>query len=135
MKVGYIQGVFDILHIGHLQCIKKCADNCDTLIVGIQHDKWVVKSKSKSILNTQERVDQMMSMCDVSGVVVYDDPQSTNMLELVKPDIFFYGGDWLEQMDRSIILDYCKKHKIKTKMITRYPDMTTSEIIKRIRER
>ena len=49
-RVGYTTGVFDMFHIGHLHLLKKAANRCDHLIVGVSSDELVEQYKKKNLL-------------------------------------------------------------------------------------
>ena len=134
-KVGYTGGVYDILHEGHLNLLRRARALCDHLVVGIQVDEWVAKMKPLPILNTEERVRQMKSIGIADEVVTYGDPQKPEALQRVKPDVFIHGADWEEQTDRSVVLEYMAKHGIDKVLLPRTDGISTSEIIRRIKER
>lgn len=71
-KVVYIDGAFDILHIGHIEILKKAKENGDFLYVGIHDDKTVngYLGKNSPILNLQERVFNLLALKYVDDVVI-----------------------------------------------------------------
>jgi glycerol-3-phosphate cytidylyltransferase len=130
---GYTGGVFDLLHEGHLNLLRRARKLCDYLVVGIQADEEVVKMKPRPILNTQERVRQMEAIGIADEVIVYYDGQKPDTLKKVKPDLFIHGIDWEEQTDRSEVLKYMEEQNIKKILLPRTEGISTSEILKRIK--
>ena len=132
---GYTGGVFDLLHEGHLNLIRRAKSLCDYLVVGIQADEEVVKMKPRPILTTEERVRQMEAIGMADEVIVYYDGQKPDALKKVNPDIFIHGSDWEDQTDRSEVLKYMEEKGIKKILLPRTEGISTSEILKRIKER
>lgn len=130
---GYTGGVFDLLHEGHLNLLRRARKLCDYLVVGIQADEEVIKMKPRPILNTQERVRQMQAIGIADEVIIYYDGQKPDTLKKVKPDVFIHGLDWEDQTDRSEVLKYMEEHKIKKILLPRTEGISTSEILKRIK--
>lgn len=130
---GYTGGVFDLLHEGHLNLLRRARKLCDYLVVGIQADEEVVKMKPRPILNTQERVRQMEAIGIADEVIVYYDGRKPDTLKKVKPDLFIHGIDWEEQADRSEVLKYMEEQNIKKILLPRTEGISTSEILKRIK--
>lgn len=129
-KIGYTQGVFDLLHEGHLNFINRCKEGCDELWVGIQSDDFATRYKRKPLLRTHERVEQMKKLG--VKVIVYDDPQSTEGLERVKPNVFFYGGEYRKEMDRTQIFLWAYRNNCQARMISRTEGVSSSEIKLRV---
>lgn len=98
-KIGYTTGVFDLFHIGHLNLLERAKENCDFLLVGIQSDEFVTKTKDIPVLNTNERVKQIKALDFlVDDVFVYggSDEQIETHEKIIndfKPHIFFKGSD------------------------------------------
>lgn len=68
--IGYVAGVFDLFHIGHLNIIKRAKDLCDYLIVGVVSDKGaIIKNKKDLIVPFEERVEIVKSCKYVDEVV------------------------------------------------------------------
>lgn len=93
---GIVFGVFDLLHIGHLNLLKKAKRRCDYLIVGLQVDPSIErKDKNKPIETVFERMAKLESLDYVNKVVVYQtEVDLVNILEYYKPEVRFLGSDY-----------------------------------------
>jgi len=61
-KVGLVHGVFDVLHIGHIDYFKNAKKKCDWLIASVTSDKFVNKGPNRPAFNTEERVKVLKSI-------------------------------------------------------------------------
>ena len=75
MKIGYLPGVFDLLHHGHVNIINKTIDLCDRIIIGIHTDEFVFEYKRCPVQTQSERLEAMR---DFFGSKIY-------ALEIVGP--------------------------------------------------
>ena len=57
MKIGYLPGVFDLLHHGHINIIDKTANACDITIIGIHTDEFVAHYKRRPVQTENERLE------------------------------------------------------------------------------
>lgn len=97
-KVGYTCGVFDMLHIGHLNLLERCKEYCDYLIVGVCDDNYVREIKHKEPVYNQEDRCRILKALKVVDDAVIVDIETTNdkmlALEKVGFDVLFSGDDW-----------------------------------------
>ena len=95
MVVGYTTGVFDMLHIGHLNILRKAKEKCDYLIVGVSTDELVEKEKNKKpIIPFDQRVKIVESIKYVDRVVVQEDKDKFAAWQRLKFSKMFVGSDW-----------------------------------------
>ena len=97
-KVGYTCGVFDLFHVGHLNLLERCKEQCDYLIVGICDDDYVRNVKHKEpVFNEADRVRivQALKVVDKAELVTIEETDD-KMLALKKFnfDVLFSGDDW-----------------------------------------
>lgn len=97
-KVGITFGVFDLLHIGHLNLLERCKSMCDKLIVAICDDDYVVNVKNKKpVYSEQDRVRILKALKVVDDVVLVNKEETANKLlvfEKMEYDVLFSGDDW-----------------------------------------
>ena len=97
-KIGYTCGVFDLFHVGHLNLLERCKEQCEYLIVGVCDDKYVTDIKKKiPVYSEKERVRilQALKVVDKAEVVSIEETNDKmlawNKFEF---DVLFSGDDW-----------------------------------------
>jgi D-glycero-beta-D-manno-heptose 1-phosphate adenylyltransferase len=94
--IAFTNGVFDILHPGHIGVLAKAASFADILIVGINSDASVKKLKgdSRPVNNEQSRALIVASLIMVDAVVIFDEETPLELINQIKPDVLIKGGDY-----------------------------------------
>lgn len=97
-RIGFTTGVFDMFHVGHLNLLERCKEQCAYLIVAVCDDDYVRTVKKKEpIINLQDRVRILSALKCVDEVVVINSEEvEDKMLPLKKYrfDVLFSGDDW-----------------------------------------
>ena len=94
-KVGYIQGTFDMFHIGHLNLFKNAKNICDELIVAVNTDELVFQYKhKKTIIPLEERVEILRAVKYIDKVVVTTDRDKEKAHDIYKFNYLIMGDDW-----------------------------------------
>jgi glycerol-3-phosphate cytidylyltransferase len=96
-KTGYIAGVFDLFHVGHLNLFKRAKERCDYLIVGILTDELVYHFKNRlPIINQHDRKEivQAIKYVDQTVLVSFENIDKMKAWELYHFDCLFSGDDW-----------------------------------------
>lgn len=92
--IGYTAGVFDMLHIGHLNLLHNAKSMCDYLIVGVTTDELVSYKNKKSIIPFEERYEIVKNIKYVDAVVPQEDMDKLSMCKKIGAEIMFVGDDW-----------------------------------------
>jgi phosphoheptose isomerase len=94
--VAWTNGVFDVLHIGHLESLRAARRHGDALIVGVNSDASVKRNKGpeRPIFPCAERVEMLAALELVDALVVFDEPTPEAILAAVKPDVHVKGADY-----------------------------------------
>lgn len=96
--IGYTCGVFDLFHIGHLNLLERCKEQCDILIVGVCNDEYVTKVKNKiPVIPENDRVRILNALKCVDKAILVDIETTNNKmiaLEKINFDVLFSGDDW-----------------------------------------
>ena len=131
-KVVFTNGVFDILHIGHLTYLEEARGLGDVLIVGVNSDRSVKTNKGdKRPINPEEnRAEMLLGLKFVDFTVIFDEKTPENLLGLLKPDIHVKGGDYKkEDLPETEIVE---KNGGEVKILSFVDNISTKEIINKI---
>ena len=95
-SVGFANGVFDLLHVGHVRYLQAAAKEADRLIVAVNSDRSVqrLKGPGRPILDEHARAELVAALRGVDYVVVFDEPTVTPLLERLHPDVHCKGTDY-----------------------------------------
>ncbi|HZR26069.1 MAG TPA: D-glycero-beta-D-manno-heptose 1-phosphate adenylyltransferase [Vicinamibacterales bacterium] len=96
MMIVFTNGVFDILHPGHVRYLQDARKLGDRLIVGINSDRSVrqIKGASRPINPESERAEVLRALQCVDDVIVFDEPTPHELIVRVQPDVLVKGADW-----------------------------------------
>jgi D-glycero-beta-D-manno-heptose 1-phosphate adenylyltransferase len=98
---AFTNGVFDILHRGHIFSLSQTAAEADFLVVGINSDASTkrLKGDSRPVNDEQSRALIMASLLMVDMVVIFEEDTPLNLITTLQPDVLVKGGDYtLEQI-------------------------------------
>ena len=95
-KVVFTNGVFDLVHIGHLTYLSKAAELGDKLIIGLNSDSSVkrIKGESRPINDQNSRAALLASFFFVDAVVLFEDDTPMNLISTLLPDVLIKGADY-----------------------------------------
>jgi D-glycero-beta-D-manno-heptose 1-phosphate adenylyltransferase len=91
-------GVFDLLHPGHLRYLQQARRLGDALIVGVNSDRSVraIKGSRRPITPEAERVEVLSALDCVDAAVVFDEETPHALIATIQPDVLVKGADWAE---------------------------------------
>lgn len=95
-RVVFTNGVFDILHPGHVRYLQAARAHGDLLIVGLNSDASVRRNKGprRPINPEDERAEVLAALACVDAVSIFDDDTPADIIRRVQPDILVKGADW-----------------------------------------
>ena len=99
MKVVFTNGVFDILHPGHVRYLQAARALGDKLIVAINSDRSaraLGKAPNRPINPENERAEVLRALACVDEVVIFDEADPHAIISKIQPDILAKGADWAE---------------------------------------
>ena len=95
MVIGYVPGVFDMFHVGHLNIIRNARPHCTRLIVGVVDDETVARVKGKHpVVPLSERIELVGALRDVDHVIVDRHADKFDSWREIRFDVIFKGDDW-----------------------------------------
>ena len=98
-RVVFTNGVFDILHIGHLTYLEEAGNLGDVLVVGVNSDASVKVNKGdkRPINSEKNRAYVLLGTKFVDYAVIFDEKTPEKLLDVLKPDVHVKGGDYKKE--------------------------------------
>jgi len=131
--IGFTNGCFDILHIGHLSLLEEAKKNCDYLIVGLNSDTSVkrLKGQSRPINNLKTRRKILESINFVDEVIVFEEETPEKLIKELKPDLLVKGSDYCE--DEIIGGPFVKSYGGKILIVDLLNNLSSTNVINKIK--
>lgn len=132
-KIVTTNGVFDILHVGHVRYLQEAKKLGDALIVAINSDSSVkqIKGPGRPINNQEARAETLAALESVDYIVIFNETYPVKVLSEIKPNIHVKGGDY--SMDQIIEKEVIEKNNGKIILIPEVKGYSTTDLIKKIR--
>lgn len=98
-KVVFTNGIFDILHKGHLDLLKWSRNLGDRLVVGINSDASAraLKGEGRPVNSQENRKAVLQALRFVDEVIVFDELKPTELISVLRPAVLVKGGEWLAE--------------------------------------
>lgn len=93
-KLAHCHGVFDVLHVGHLQYLKSARKFAQRLVVTLTSDRYVSKGPGRPYFNEKQRAEMLASLDCVDCVAIVDHPTAIPAIEIIKPAFYVKGPDY-----------------------------------------
>jgi D-beta-D-heptose 7-phosphate kinase/D-beta-D-heptose 1-phosphate adenosyltransferase len=92
----FTNGVFDLLHVGHVRYLAAARALGDALVVAVNSDRTVrqLKGAGRPVINENERAEILAALRQVDYVTIFDDPSPRSLIAQVLPDVLVKGGDY-----------------------------------------
>ncbi len=131
--IVFTNGVFDLLHVGHLRYLKHAQGLGDTLIVGLNSDRSVrqIKGPDRPITSEAERAEILEALACVDAVVVFDEETPHDLILAIQPDVLVKGADW--PADAIVGRDIVEARGGRVVRIAIEAGHSTTKIVERIR--
>ena len=99
-RLVFTNGVFDLLHVGHVRYLAQARGLGDVLVVAINSDHTVreLKGPDRPVFHENERAEILAALRQVDYVVVFDDVSPRSLIAQLLPDVLVKGGDY--QLDQ-----------------------------------
>lgn len=95
--IGFTNGCFDLLHRGHVAYLEETKKHCSKLVVAVNSDesvKMLNKGPNRPVNTATDRAYVLAGLLFVDYVVVFNEATPLSLIELVKPNCLFKGGDY-----------------------------------------
>jgi len=95
-RLVFTNGVFDLLHVGHVRYLAQARGLGDALLVAINTDRSVreLKGKDRPLINENERAEILAALRQVDYVTIFDDLSPRALIARLLPDVLVKGGDY-----------------------------------------
>jgi rfaE bifunctional protein nucleotidyltransferase chain/domain len=131
--IVFTNGVFDLLHVGHLRYLQHARVLGDALMIGLNSDRSVRANKGpdRPITPQDERAEILEALTCVDGVVIFDEETPHNLIAALQPDILVKGSDWAE--DAIVGRDIVEGRGGRVVRVPIEPGHSTTAIVDKIR--
>jgi D-glycero-beta-D-manno-heptose 1-phosphate adenylyltransferase len=131
--IVFTNGVFDLLHPGHVRYLQRARLLGDALIVGVNSDRSARcnKGSCRPVVPAAERAEVLEALICVDAVVVFDDDTPWNVIAALEPDVLVKGADWAE--DAIVGRDVVEARGGKVVRVAVEPGYSTTSLIERIK--
>lgn len=133
-KVVFTNGVFDLLHIGHITYMAKAAELGDKLVIGLNSDSSVkrIKGENRPMNDQNSRAALLAALFFVDAIVVFGEDTPINVITTLMPDILVKGADYA--IENIVGAKEVMANGGEVKTIDFVEGYSSTSIIKKIRE-
>jgi len=131
-RIVFTNGVFDVLHRGHVEYLEEARALGDRLVVGVNTDASVrrLKGEGRPIVPEDERVEVLQALESVDLVVTFGEDTPERVIREVAPDVLVKGGDWA--LDRIVGREFVESRGGRVATIAMREGWSTTRIVERI---
>ncbi len=133
-RIVFANGCFDVLHVGHVRYLAGAKSEGDVLVVAINSDASVcnIKGPGRPVLNEHARAQLVAARGVVDYVTIFDEPDVTSLLQLLRPDVHAKGTDYtVETVPER---ETAKQLGVRIAIVGDPKDHSTRDLLARLRE-
>ncbi len=132
-RVVFTNGVFDLLHPGHVRYLAEARRQGDALLVAVNSDRSVraIKGPRRPVNSERDRAEVLSALSAVDAAVIFDEDDPHAIIAAVRPDVLVKGADWAA--NRIIGRDILESYGGKVIRIAFAPGHSTTGMIERVR--
>ncbi len=129
-KVVFTNGVFDIIHRGHVEYLTRAKSFGDVLIIGLNSDSSVrrLKGKSRPVQKQADRAIILLALKAVDYVVLFGEDRPDKLIETVRPDVLVKGADY--RISEIAGAEFVKSYGGKVKRVALTKGRSTSKLLR-----
>lgn len=130
-KIVFTNGVFDLLHVGHVRYLQEARSLGDALVIGVNADASVkrLKGPTRPVQNENDRAEILAALQAVDFTVIFTEDTPANLIEKVRPDILVKGGDW--KIDQIVGAPFVQSYGGKVMSLQFVDGKSTTKIIEK----
>jgi len=131
-KIVFTNGVFDVLHRGHISYLAKAASYGDVLIVGLNSDQSVrrIKGKSRPFQSQRDRAEILLALRAVGFVVIFGEDTPDKLIRQIKPDVLVKGADY--KLSEIVGAEFVRSYGGRVRRIRLTPGRSTSRLLRKL---
>ncbi len=133
-SIAFANGVFDVLHVGHIRYLQEASKEADVLIVGVNGDDSVrsIKGEGRPVTNERERAEIVSAIRGVAYVTIFHDSSPARLIAVLRPDVHCKGTDYTIDTvpEREVVLAYGGRIAI----VGDPKEHSTTEILRKLRD-
>ncbi len=131
-RVVFTNGVFDLLHRGHVEYLEEARALGDRLVVGVNSDASVrrIKGPERPLVPGAERAEILAALACVDLAILFDDDTPERLIREVQPDVLVKGGDWTP--DRIVGREFVESRGGRVLSVPLREGLSTTALIERI---
>ncbi len=98
-RIVFTNGVFDLLHPGHVRYLTESKSHGDVLMVGVNSDRSARaqnKGTGRPITPAEERAEVLAALASVDAVTIFDEDTPQRLVATLQPDVLVKGADWAD---------------------------------------
>lgn len=136
--VVFTNGLFDLVHLGHIRYLQAARAQGDILVLGLNSDASArdLKGPKRPILPEEERAEVLAALECVDYVIIFGDRTAERLVAAIEPDVYVKGGDYAPEGGKDLPeAKIVAGHGGRTAIIPLAPGCSTTGIIERILER
>jgi len=129
-RIVFTNGVFDLLHVGHVQYLQKARSFGDILILGLNTDASVrrLKGPDRPLQSQKDRATILLALECVDYVVTFGEDTPDKLIREIKPDVLVKGADY--KLSEIVGADFVKANGGKVRRVRLSPGRSSSLLIK-----
>jgi D-beta-D-heptose 7-phosphate kinase/D-beta-D-heptose 1-phosphate adenosyltransferase len=135
LRIGFTNGVFDLLHPGHVKILAQARETCDRLVVGLNSDASVrrLKGPNRPIQSENARAEVLAALEAVDLVAVFEQNTPLELIRRVRPTVLVKGGDY--RKDQVVGRELVEAQGGEVILVDLVPGYSTTRIVQRSRSR
>jgi D-beta-D-heptose 7-phosphate kinase/D-beta-D-heptose 1-phosphate adenosyltransferase len=133
LRIGFTNGVFDLLHPGHIKVLAEARAACDRLVVGLNSDASVrrLKGKGRPVQTEHARAEVLAALEAVDLVVVFEQNTPLELIRRVRPNVLIKGGDYRGK--QVVGREFVEGYGGEVVLVDLVPGYSTTGIVRRTR--